>query len=57
MNIFFVNINVDMLSMVEFDFFLIIFLSLVTRKYFEWFYIMKFFVFIIIISVKIYKGI
>lgn len=57
MNIFIVNINVDMLSMVEFDFFLIIFLSLVTRKYFEWFYIMKFFVFIIIISVKIYKGI
>lgn len=57
MNIFIVNINVDMLSMVEFDFFLIIFLSLVMRKYFEWFYIMKFFVFIIISSVKIYKGI
>lgn len=57
MNIPFVYINADMLSMAESDSPLTISLSLAMRKHLEWPHTMKLSVSTIIISVKTYKGI
>lgn len=57
MNIPFVNINADMLSMAESDSPQTISLNLAMQKHLEWPHTMKLSVSTIIISVKTYKGI